>query len=288
MCIFLQLSLLDVLFLPPPLYVGAVRSRGNCAPVTQPDTGGVRRRRCFMSSPTLCRSLVECPPIWTNLPSWESPSASCGCDSSSRLVRSLPGLSWGTKLQICPARGDQCLCNLNKFRLVLRFFCWRTKTDSWPLSSFPAASDGEKKGSEEDDPMDGFYPQTLAGFIMVLTEEGDMIFLTENVNKYIGIVQVRSPKKLCGNDYRVTMSKNTPQKMVYIEFRYFFNDASINGCINSQICLFLTVGAAGSEYLWLHPSLRSGGAHRPADSTSRSDAQLMIKTGAQTKDIFIN
>lgn len=39
--------------------------------------------------------------------------------------------------------------------------------------------------------MDGFYPQTLAGFIMVLTEEGDMIFLTENVNKYIGIVQVR-------------------------------------------------------------------------------------------------
>lgn len=127
MCIFLQLSLLDVLFLPPPLYVGAVRSRGNCAPVTQPDTGGVRRRRCFMSSPTLCRSLVECPPIWTNLPSWESPSASCGCDSSSRLVRSLPGLSWGTELQICPARGDQCLCNLNKFRLVLRFFCWRQK-----------------------------------------------------------------------------------------------------------------------------------------------------------------
>lgn len=39
--------------------------------------------------------------------------------------------------------------------------------------------------------MDSFYPQTLAGFIMVLTEEGDMIFLTENVNKYIGIVQVR-------------------------------------------------------------------------------------------------
>lgn len=95
--------------------------------------------------------------------------------------------------------------------------------------------------------MDGFYPQTLAGFIMVLTEEGDMIFLTENVNKYIGIVQVRGPKKLYGNDYRVTMSKSTLCK--YIEFRYFFNDASINGCINFQICLFLTVGAAGSEYL---------------------------------------
>lgn len=121
-CIFLQLSLLDVAFLPPPLYVGAVRSRGNCAPVMQPDTGGVRRRRCFMSSPTLCRFLVECPPIWTNLPSWESPSASCGYESSSRLVRPLPGhLSWRTKLQICPAIGDQCVYNLNRFRLVLRF-----------------------------------------------------------------------------------------------------------------------------------------------------------------------
>lgn len=58
------------------------------------------------------------------------------------------------------------------------------------MSSVPAAS--EKKESEEEDPMDIFYPQTLAGFIMVLTEEGDMIYLTENVNKYIGIVQVGS------------------------------------------------------------------------------------------------
>lgn len=45
--------------------------------------------------------------------------------------------------------------------------------------------------------MDAFYPQALAGFIMVMTEEGDMIFLTENVNKHIGITQVRraSPSK---------------------------------------------------------------------------------------------
>lgn len=48
--------------------------------------------------------------------------------------------------------------------------------------------------------MDSFYLQTLAGFIMVLTEEGDMIFLTENVNKSIGIVQVRSQR----NDLEVS------------------------------------------------------------------------------------
>ncbi|KAF6732394.1 Hypoxia-inducible factor 1-alpha [Oryzias melastigma] len=48
----------------------------------------------------------------------------------------------------------------------------------------------EKDDEEEEDPMDAFYPQALAGFIMVMTEEGDMIFLTENVNKHIGITQL--------------------------------------------------------------------------------------------------
>uniref|UniRef100_A0A8D3BPP9 Hypoxia inducible factor 1 subunit alpha, like n=1 Tax=Scophthalmus maximus TaxID=52904 RepID=A0A8D3BPP9_SCOMX len=43
---------------------------------------------------------------------------------------------------------------------------------------------------EEEDPMDAFYPQTLAGFITVLTEEGDMIYLTENVSRHIGITQL--------------------------------------------------------------------------------------------------
>lgn len=39
--------------------------------------------------------------------------------------------------------------------------------------------------------MDTFYPQALAGFIMVLTEEGDMIYLTENISRYIGLAQVQ-------------------------------------------------------------------------------------------------
>lgn len=78
------------------------------------------------------------------------------------------------------------------------------KTDSCYLSS--AASDSQKKESEEEDPMDIFYPQTLAGFIMVLTEEGDMVYLTENVNKYIGIVQVGSQIKYIQNFLEVNNS----------------------------------------------------------------------------------
>ncbi|XP_005812034.2 hypoxia-inducible factor 3-alpha-like [Xiphophorus maculatus] len=47
-----------------------------------------------------------------------------------------------------------------------------------------------KKEEEDEDPMDAFFPQALAGFVMVMTEEGDMVFLTENVNKHIGITQL--------------------------------------------------------------------------------------------------
>lgn len=48
-----------------------------------------------------------------------------------------------------------------------------------------------EEDEDEEDPMDSFYPQTLAGFIMVVSEEGDMIYLNESVSKHIGITQVR-------------------------------------------------------------------------------------------------
>uniref|UniRef100_A0A3P9HD40 Hypoxia inducible factor 1 subunit alpha, like n=1 Tax=Oryzias latipes TaxID=8090 RepID=A0A3P9HD40_ORYLA len=55
---------------------------------------------------------------------------------------------------------------------------------------FPSVRENSTKNKKEEDPMDAFYPQALAGFVMVMTEEGDMIFLTENVNKHIGITQL--------------------------------------------------------------------------------------------------
>ncbi|XP_028276383.1 hypoxia inducible factor 1 subunit alpha, like [Parambassis ranga] len=54
----------------------------------------------------------------------------------------------------------------------------------------PKEENEEEEEEKDEDPMDAFYPQALAGFIMVVTEEGDMIFLTENVNKHIGITQL--------------------------------------------------------------------------------------------------
>ncbi|CAJ1064822.1 hypoxia inducible factor 1 subunit alpha%2C like isoform X2 [Xyrichtys novacula] len=50
--------------------------------------------------------------------------------------------------------------------------------------------DEEEQEEEEEDPMDTFYPQVLAGFTMVMSEEGDIIYLTDNVSKHIGITQL--------------------------------------------------------------------------------------------------
>lgn len=38
------------------------------------------------------------------------------------------------------------------------------------------------------------YLKILEGFLMVLSTSGDMIFLSENVNKYMGLTQVRKAK----------------------------------------------------------------------------------------------
>nr|WNN25270.1 hypoxia-inducible factor 1 [Ptychodera bahamensis] len=41
-----------------------------------------------------------------------------------------------------------------------------------------------------DKMMDSYYLKALEGFVMVLTQEGDMAYLSENVSKYLGLTQV--------------------------------------------------------------------------------------------------
>nr|XP_023660067.1 endothelial PAS domain-containing protein 1 isoform X1 [Paramormyrops kingsleyae] len=45
-------------------------------------------------------------------------------------------------------------------------------------------------GTEEDTQMDNLYQKSLEGFITVVTSDGDMIFLSENINKFMGLTQV--------------------------------------------------------------------------------------------------
>uniref|UniRef100_A0A3Q3CBT3 Endothelial PAS domain protein 1b n=1 Tax=Haplochromis burtoni TaxID=8153 RepID=A0A3Q3CBT3_HAPBU len=48
-----------------------------------------------------------------------------------------------------------------------------------------SSSDGEDNGQ-----MDSLYLKSLEGFITVVTSDGDMIFLSENINKFMGLTQV--------------------------------------------------------------------------------------------------
>ncbi|KAF3693335.1 Hypoxia-inducible factor 1-alpha [Channa argus] len=73
-------------------------------------------------------------------------------------------------------------------RITLSFL--RMRHLLWPSENQREESKEEEVVEEDEDPMDSFYPQALAGFIMVMTEDGDMIYLTENVSKHIGITQL--------------------------------------------------------------------------------------------------
>ncbi|XP_019748264.1 hypoxia inducible factor 1 subunit alpha, like isoform X2 [Hippocampus comes] len=53
----------------------------------------------------------------------------------------------------------------------------------------PKASE-EVDDDDDEDPADVLYTQALSGFIVVITAEGDIIYLTDNVSKHIGIPQL--------------------------------------------------------------------------------------------------
>ncbi|KAL6102166.1 epas1 [Pungitius sinensis] len=53
------------------------------------------------------------------------------------------------------------------------------------------ATGGRSGGSDEDDQqMDSLYLKSLEGFITMVTSDGDMIFLSENISKFMGLTQV--------------------------------------------------------------------------------------------------
>lgn len=57
-------------------------------------------------------------------------------------------------------------------------------------SSFSLDDEEEQEESELDSQLNGSYLKALEGFLMVLSEDGDMIYLSENVNKCLGLAQV--------------------------------------------------------------------------------------------------
>lgn len=52
------------------------------------------------------------------------------------------------------------------------------------------SSSSSSDGGDDDAQMDSLYLKSLEGFITVVTSDGDMIFLSENINKFMGLTQV--------------------------------------------------------------------------------------------------
>ncbi|KAM6956215.1 endothelial PAS domain-containing protein 1b [Aplochiton taeniatus] len=53
-----------------------------------------------------------------------------------------------------------------------------------------AGCDGSSSPTAEDRQMDSMYLRSLEGFITVLSSDGDIIFLSENIHKFMGLTQV--------------------------------------------------------------------------------------------------
>ncbi|XP_030603414.1 endothelial PAS domain-containing protein 1b isoform X1 [Archocentrus centrarchus] len=53
-----------------------------------------------------------------------------------------------------------------------------------------AISCSSSSGGEDNGQMDSLYLKSLEGFVTVVTSDGDMIFLSENINKFMGLTQV--------------------------------------------------------------------------------------------------
>lgn len=51
------------------------------------------------------------------------------------------------------------------------------------------SNDKEEKENELESQLNGFYLKALEGFLMVLSEDGDMVYLSENVSKSMGLTQ---------------------------------------------------------------------------------------------------
>lgn len=56
----------------------------------------------------------------------------------------------------------------------------------------PGCSSSSSGDAEDNGQMDSLYLKSLEGFITVVTSDGDMVFLSENINKFMGLTQVHN------------------------------------------------------------------------------------------------
>lgn len=60
-----------------------------------------------------------------------------------------------------------------------------------PLALWPPDEPLPGEETDLDLQLNSSYLKALDGFLMVLSEDGDMIYISENINKCLGLAQVR-------------------------------------------------------------------------------------------------
>lgn len=79
---------------------------------------------------------------------------------------------------------------------VCAFFCFAVSislefVSPHPLALWPPDEPLPGEETDLDLQLNSSYLKALDGFLMVLSEDGDMIYISENINKCLGLAQVR-------------------------------------------------------------------------------------------------
>lgn len=80
-------------------------------------------------------------------------------------------------------------CRLNIFSIVL-FQIAETCRDVKMEEDMDSTSEKDLKIAEREHMLEPLYPKALEGFLLVLSKEGDIVFLSDNVSRYLGLSQV--------------------------------------------------------------------------------------------------
>lgn len=163
-------------------------------------------------------------------------------------------------IQTCPSDRRSCA----SFLCVFLFY--------HPLSlpSFlyylPLDEPMAEEEKELDLQLNSSYLKALDGFLMVLSEDGDMIYLSENINKCLGLAQVcricrtfSALKRTDGIEHKIA---NQKLNILNREIICFLLKSTMDN--SDYTTLSVAVWPDGTQCVWLHPSMWPGGAEGDA------------------------
>lgn len=143
--------------------IGWVQSEGRRNPETQHAVGEEKSLRCLMNCPENCLSPTASPLTWIKRRSWDWLSVTCACVNCWTAVRE-----------------DECVVRSCPLLCLMLTACVHLCLSLDVLEEETAL----------DTQWNGSFLKALDGFLLVLSADGDIVYLSENVSKCLGLPQV--------------------------------------------------------------------------------------------------